>query len=415
MTTTFRTSVATAALVGTTMLSSLAAHAQDKDISWIYCGDKIDPIHEQAIKTWEEQNAGWKIAVDVVGWAQCQDKATTLAAAGSPPSIAYVGSRALKEFAENDMIVPVPMSDAEKASYYPHIVDTVTFDGDQWGVPIAFSTKALYWNKDLFKAAGLDPEKPPTTWAEEIEYARIIKEKTGIPGFGLSAKSFDNTMHQFLHWVFTNNGEVVDQDGNVVLDSKPNLEALTAYRDIAKYAEEGPTAYEQMEVRAIFLDGKVAMIQSSSGAATRLEEKTTDRFDWGVTTIPIGPEAKGPGTLLITDSLAVFKDTGVEDKAIEFAKYITSPEVQVKYELQGGAGLTPLRPSAEVDAWVEQYPFWKPFIDGIAFGGPEPLFTDYHGLQNTMVAMIQSVITGQAEPEAALKKADAELKALDNR
>ena len=91
--------------------------------------------------------------------------ATTLAAAGSPAAIAYVGSRTLKEFALNDLIVPVPMTDDEKAAYYPNIVETVTFDDNQWGVPIAFSTKALYWNKDLFKEAGLDPEKPPTTWA----------------------------------------------------------------------------------------------------------------------------------------------------------------------------------------------------------------------------------------------------------
>ena len=100
------------------------------------------------------------------------------------------------------------MTDAEKAAYYPHIVDTVTFDGTQWGVPVAFSTKALYWNKDLFKQAGLDPETPPKTWAEEIADAKTIKEKTGVAGFGLPAKTFDNTMHQFLHWVYTNDGQV---------------------------------------------------------------------------------------------------------------------------------------------------------------------------------------------------------------
>ena len=96
--------------------------------------------------------------------------------------MAYVGSRTLKEFAANDLIVPVPMTDDEKKAYYPHIVDTVTFDGTQWGVPIAFSTKALYWNKDLFKQAGLDPEKPPKTWAEEIADAKTDQGKDRHPG-----------------------------------------------------------------------------------------------------------------------------------------------------------------------------------------------------------------------------------------
>lgn len=401
MTSLFKKSLIGAVLAGTTALPALAA-----EISWIYCGDKIDPVHEKAIADWDAKNPDFKIAVEVVGWEQCQDKATTLAAAGSPAGLAYVGSRTLKEFAGNDLIVEVPMTDEEKAAYYPHIVDTVTIDGTQWGVPIAFSTKALYWNKDLFTQAGLDPEKPPTTWAEEIEMAKTIKEKTGIAGYGLPAKTFDNTMHQFLHWVYTNNGSVIDAEGNITLDSPENLAALQAYKDITPWSVEGATAYEQNEIRAIFLDGKVGMIQASVGAAMRLADT---KINWGVTTLPLGPSATGPGTLLITDSLAVFKGSGVEEKAVEFAKYITSPDIQIQYEMSPAAGLTPLRPMPQVDELLKTTPFWQPYIDGIAYGGPEPLFTDYKGLQNVMIEMVQSVVTGTAEPADALKKAAADL------
>ncbi len=389
-------------LIGAALACSTALPALAEDISWIYCGDKIDPVHEKYIKEWEAKNDGWTVTPEVVGWGQCQDKATTLAAAGSPAAMAYVGSRTLKEFSKNDLIVPVPMTDEEKAAYYPHIVDTVTFGGTQWGVPIAFSTKAFYWNKDLFKAAGLDPEKPPTTWAEEIADAKAIKEKTGIAGYGLPAKTFDNTMHQFLHWVYTNNGTVIDDAGNITLDSPQNLAALQAYKDITPYSVEGATAYEQNEIRAIFLDGKAGMIQASVGAANLLKDT---KINWGVANLPTGPDAKGPGTLLITDSLAIFKGSGVEDKAIEFAKFITSPEVQEAYEGGGLAGLTPLRPGPAVDAMLAANPYWKPFIDGIEYGGPEPLLTDYKGLQNAMIEMVQSVVTGAAEPQAALTKA----------
>ena len=387
------------------MAGTALAMAADHTISWIYCGDSIDPIHQKFIKEWESKNAGWSVKPELVGWDQCQDKATTLAVAGNPVALAYVGSRTLKQFAENDLIVPVPMTDAEKASYYPNIVNTVTFDDTQWGVPIAFSTKALYWNKDLFKAAGLDPEKPPKTWAEEIADAKQIKEKTGMAGYGLPAKTFDNTMHQFMHWVYTNNGKVIDGD-KITIDSPQVLAALQAYKDITPYSVEGATAYEQNEIRAIFLDGKVGMIQAGSGAASRLKKTS---INWGITTLPLGPEAKGPGTLLITDSLAVFKGTGVEDKAIEFAKFITSPGPQGEYELQGDAGLTPLRPSPKVDEFVKADPSWKPLIEGIAYGGPEPLFKDYKGFQNVMLELVQSVVTGAAAPADALKKAAADL------
>ena len=401
MTSLIRKSLISLSLVSTTALPALA-----EDITWIYCGDKIDPVHEAAIKEWEAKNEGWTVTPEVVGWGQCQDKATTLAAAGSPAGMAYVGSRTLKEFAKNDLIVPVPMTEEEKAAYYPHIVDTVTFNDNQWGVPIAFSTKAFYWNKDLFAAAGLDPEKPPATWAEAIEDAKVIKEKTGIAGYGLPAKTFDNTMHQFLHWVYTNNGTVIDEAGNITLDSPQNLAALQAYKDLTPYSVEGATAYEQNEIRAIFLDGKVAMIEASVGAANLLKDTS---INWGVTNLPVGPDAKGPGTLLITDSLAVFSGSGVEEKATEFAKFITSPAVQEAYEGGGLAGLTPLRPGPAVDAMLAANPYWQPFIDGIAYGGPEPLLTDYKGLQNVMIEMVQSVVTGSAEPQAALTKAAAAL------
>ncbi|MBB5721173.1 multiple sugar transport system substrate-binding protein [Loktanella ponticola] len=401
MTTLVQNSLIGLMLAGTTALPAMA-----QDISWIYCGDAIDPVHEQYIAEWEAANDGWTVTPEVVGWAQCQDKATTLAVAGSPVAMAYVGSRTLKEFALNELIVPVPMTDEEKAGYYPNIVGTVTIEDQQWGVPIAFSTKAFYWNKDIFEAAGLDPETPPTTWAETIDFARQITENTDAAGYGLPAKTFDNTMHQFLHWVYTNNGQIIDGEGNITMDSPEVLAALQAYKDITPYSVEGATAYEQNEIRAIFLDESVGMIQTSVGAAFMLQD--TD-INWGVADLPVGPSSKGPGTLLITDSLAIFEGSGVEDKAIEFAKFITSPVVQEAYEGGGAASLTPLRPGPAVDAMVEAGPYWKPFVDGIEFGGPEPLFTDYKGFQNVMIEMVQSVVTGDAEPADALTEAAADL------
>jgi len=387
------------------LLASTAwAAAEDKTIQFVECGDSPSAVHVATINDWQAAHPGFKVDVEVVGWGQCQDKVTQLAVAGTPVGLAYIGSRTLKQLASNDLIVAMPMSDDEKKAYYPYVADTVTFNGTQWGRPVAFSTKALYWNKDLFAAAGLDPEKPPTTWAEEIADAKAFTEKTPAKGFGLVAKTFDNTMHQFLHWVYTNNGSVIDADGKITLDSPQNLAALEAYKTLVPYSEEGPTAYEQNEVRAIFLDGKLGMIQAASGTRSLLKDS---KFKWGVTTLPLGPDAKGPGTLLITDSMAVFKGSGVEEQATDLAKFLTNPENQTKYEAE--QGLTPLRPTDDTAKMVAADATWKPFLDSIQYGGPEPLLTDYQGLQNTMIEMVQSVVTGQAEPKDALTKAAAAL------
>ena len=389
------------ALSGTTGLAGVATAA---DINFILCGDAVDAKHQEYIDEWNAANPDDQVIPEVVGWGQCQDKVTNLAVAGTPVGLAYVGSRTLKQFALNDLIVPIPMTEEERASYYPFVPETVTFDGAQWGIPVAFTTKALIWNKDLFEEAGLDPEAPPTTWAEQQEYAKAISENTDADGFGLVAKTFDGTVHWFLHWVYTNGGSVIDADGNITLNSPQNLEALTALKDIVPYSEEGPTAYEQNEVRAMFLDGTIGMMHTGAGVVPLISE--TD-INWGLATLPLGPQAEGPGTLLITDSLAVFKGTGVEEKAIEFGKFFTAPDRQFAYETQ--FGLTPLRPVPQVEELVAKDPFWSVFLDSIEFGGPEPLFTDYVGFQNVMIEMVQSVVTGQAEPQEALERAAGEL------
>jgi multiple sugar transport system substrate-binding protein len=388
------------------LASTAMAVAEDKAVSMIQCGDAIAETYPDLIKAWEGKNPGYKVSVEMVGWAQCEGKVTTLAAAGTPVALAYIGSRNLKQLAASDLIVPVPYTDAEKAAYYPHIVDTVTFKGQQWGIPTAFSTKAIYWNKDLFTKAGLDPAKPPTTWDELYADAKQIKDKTGIAGYGLPAKTMDNTMHQFMHYVYTNNGSVIDADGKITLDSPQNLQALEFVKKLVDVSEDGPSAYEQNDMTTLFSDGKVAMIEQGPWGRNQIAKGV----NWGVAALPVGPQAKGPGTLLITDSIAVFKGTGVEAQAIDLGKWLTNPENQFTYEKTHG--LTPLRPVDGVKDLVAQDASWKPFLDGIAFGGPEPLFLDVKGFQNAIIDMVQSVVTGTAQPKDALTKAAGAIEAF---
>ena len=88
-----------------------AAYADDKQVSMIQCGDTLAETYPDLIKQWEAKNPGFKVNVELVGWAQCQDKVTTLAAAGTPVALAYVGSRTLKQFADSDLIIPINYTD----------------------------------------------------------------------------------------------------------------------------------------------------------------------------------------------------------------------------------------------------------------------------------------------------------------
>lgn len=393
-------------LLGSALALTFAgtASAEDKRIHMINCGDNTGagiPIQEKLIGEWESANAGYKVDVEFVPWGQCQEKSTTLASAGNPPAVAYMGSRTLKQLAKNDLIIPVDMTDEEKATYAAPILGTITAEGQQWGLPRAFSTKALYWNKDLFKAAGLDPESPPKTWDEMYNAAKMVKDKTEADGFGLAAASFDNTMHQFMNYVYTNGGEVINDEGEIVFNSPNNVEALAFYGKMATVSQPGPVAYDRAKLRPLFSEGRIGMFISGPWERVRVKD-----VNWGVAPLPVGPSGK-PGTLLITDSLAVFKGSGVEDQALSLAKLLTNPENQMAFEI--AEGYTPLRDMPQVAEIVKKDPTWQAFLDAIPTGGPEPFVTDYVGLQDTINEAVQGVVLGEVEAAEAVEIAAEQL------
>ena len=386
------------------VLSAMAgtSYAEDQRIHIILCGDDTwgGEVNSKHMGEWEAANPGYKTDIEYVPWGQCQEKATTLASAGNPAAIAYMGSRTLKQLAQNDLILSHDLSAEELGSYAAPILGTVTADGKVWGLPRAFSTKALYWNKDLFSAAGLDPEKAPTTWDEMYQAAKAVKENTDADGFGLAAASFDNTMHQFMNYVYTNGGEVINADGEIVFNSPNNVEALEFYgKTMASVSQPGPVAYDRAKLRPLFVESKIGMFISGPWERNAVG----DAVNWGVAPIPVGPSGT-PGTLLITDSYAVFKGSGVEEAALSLAKYMTSPDKQMEFEI--AAGLTPLRPDhPEVAKMREADPTWGAFLDAIPTGGPEPFVTDYVGLQDVINEAIQAVVLGEAEPADAVEEA----------
>lgn len=393
-------------LGGALLLSSATfAVAQDQQsLQVILCGDDTwgGAVNAAHAAEWEAENPGYTVAFEYVPWGQCQEKATTLASAGSPPAVAYMGSRTLKQLAQNDLIMSHDLSDEEKASWAGPILGTVTAGGEVWGLPRAFSTKALYWNKDLFAAAGLDPESPPKTWDEMYEAAKAIKEKTDADGFGLAAASFDNTMHQFMNYVYTNGGEVINAEGEIVFNSPNNVQALEFYGKMAEVSQPGPVAYDRAKLRPLFVENKIGMFISGPW-----ERQQIGDINWGVAPIPVGPMGT-PGTLLITDSYAVFKGSNVEDAALSFAKYMTSPDKQMEFEI--AAGLTPLRPDhPEVAKMREADPTWGAFLDAIETGGPEPFVTDYVGLQDVINEAVQGVVLGEVSAEEAVATAAEDL------
>ena len=375
-------------LIAGALATGAAFSAQAQDMHFIMCGGEVREADQKVVDAFLAANPGVTVNLEAVPWGTCQDKSLTLAAAGDPPSVAYMGSRTLSQLANNDLIVPAEMSDATKSQYQSGVLNTVTIKGVQWGYPHAFSTKGLYINCDLAEAAGAEC-KAPATWDDMYALAKAINDNTGAAGVGLAGKDFDNTMHQFLNYLYSNGGVVIDPEtGENKLDSQQTRETLAFYGKLVDVAQEGPTAWERDQLRDLFNDGKIGMyINGPWGRGQHKEE-----INQLVAPVPAGPSGES-GTILITDSLVVFKGSGHEDLAHKLAQALSSGEAQ--YDLDSSWGLTPILQYDQLgfDApYYENDPFWAVYTGGISTGGPEPIVEDFKSLQSVFTNMVQGII-----------------------
>ena len=378
-------------------------HLMATDMHGVMCGGEIRPADQAVVDQFMTDNPGVNVTMEAVPWGTCQDKVINLAIAGDPVSFSYVGSRTLKGLAENGHIVAVNIPDSQMKMYQPGILDTVSYKGEIWGYPHAFSTKALFMNCGILEQAGLACNGPQS-WDELYAMAETIKNNTGIAGIGLTGKDFDNTMHQFLNYLYSNGGQVIDPDTNeITLDSPNTVETLEFYAKLANVSQEGPLAWERSQLTELFNDEKIAMyINGPWGAGQHKEELSVNTVR-----IPAGPKGS-QGTLLITDSVAVFNNTGHEDMASALVAQLTSGDAQ--YDLDTSWGLTPIMQYPQIGK-VAPYneDYWMMFIDAIGDGGPEPLFVDYKAFQAVMNSMIQGAILEEGDPADLVAEAAEEL------
>ncbi len=393
--------------VAAALLGASALSAQAQELHFIMCGGEVRPADQKVIDDFIAANAGVTVNMEAVEWGTCQDKSMQLAAAGDPPSIAYMGSRTLRQLANNDLIVPVTFTPEEEAAYQPGVLSTVSSGGQYWGIPHAFSTKALYINCGVVEAAGAEC-KAPATWADLVALAKQVTDNTDAAGIGIAGKDFDNTMHMFLDFLYSNDGVVFDAEGKPALDSQQTRETLQLYADLLPYMQSGPTEWERDQMKDLFNDGKIAMYVTGPWGKGQHAEKVPNQL---IVPIPHGPSGDS-GTILITDSIAVFKGTGHEELAIKLAKALTSGAAQ--YDLDSSWGLTPILDYEKLgmtDVYYKQDP-WPVFVAGISTGGPEPMVEDFKSLQAVFTNMVQGIMLGEGSVDELVTAAGEELAAV---
>ncbi len=357
------------------------------------------------------------IVVEPVYTGNYDDTVTKLQTAvqgGTPPEV-FV-SLATQRFTMASTGMAMPLDDLIAADpdgqeyiddFLPGFMEDSYVDGQIYSIPFQRSTMVMFYNKDAFKEVGLDPEKPPTTWDEVVEYGQKLTNDNRY-GVGLALNSGS------AQWAFTGfclqnseNGEnLMTEDGKAVMfDTPGNIEALQFWLDLQnKYEIMAPGIVQWTDLPTQFLAGEVAMIYHTTGNMANISQNA--EFEFGTCFLPGGKRQAAPtggGNFYISNGLS-------EDRvqaAWKFIRFMTEPERAAQWSLDTGYVAT-RQTCFETDLmknYYEELPQAKVAYEQIDIAKPE--LTTYNAAEIWRILNdnIQSAVVGDATPEEALKAA----------
>ncbi|KZL19564.1 sn-glycerol-3-phosphate-binding periplasmic protein UgpB precursor [Pseudovibrio axinellae] len=376
-----------------------------------------------AAQTIEELTAEYAAAnpdvnIDAVYAGSYQDtvsKALTAARGGNPPQLSVILSVDMFTLIDEDVILAfddIANSEEDKKwldSFYPAFMKNSQTGGKTYGIPFQRSTPVLYWNKEAFKAAGLDAEKAPATWEEMVSMGKVLVKKDAsgnVTQWGVRIPSSG-----FPYWLFqglTTENDVIlaNADGNQTdFDNPKVVEALEYLVDLsAKHGVMAPGIIEWGATPKAFFEGNTAMIWTSTGNLTNVRNNAP--FEFGVAMLPANKRRGAPTG---GGNFYIFKDSSEEQEkaSIDFVKWITAPKQAAKWSM--ATGYVAPSPAAwetdEMKAYVADFP---PAL--VAREQLDHAVAELSTYQNQRVTRIfndalHSAITGKKSAEDALKSA----------
>ncbi|WP_165367981.1 ABC transporter substrate-binding protein [Phytoactinopolyspora endophytica] len=269
------------------------------------------------------------------------------AAAGNPPDVAQIGWSKFGFVLENlpyvplDEVAPADELEAHLDGMYPAAVQLGMHDDRLAGLAYSVSTPTMFVNADLFIEAGLDPEDPPSTWADAEEAAHAIVEQTGAQGIYVDAAGEAKSDFLTQTLINSNGGRLVGEDGSLQLDEPPAVEALAMLGDLTDSGAQPPVG--ESEAVAMFEAGELGMLVSSTALLGGFAASTDGVFELETAGLPafdgqqIAPTVSGAGVFVFAD------DPAKQEAAWEFVRFLTGDDGFTI--LASVIGYLPLRPA----------------------------------------------------------------------
>ncbi|MDA8739586.1 ABC transporter substrate-binding protein [Rhodobacteraceae bacterium] len=356
-------------------------------------------------------------AIYAGSYADAGVKALTVARGGKPPQLSVLLSTQMFTLIDEDVIVPFDdfVSAADQESwingFYPSFMENSQTGGKTYGIPFQRSTPVLYWNKEAFAEAGLDPDVAPANWDEMVEFGKKLTKKDAsgnVSQWGVRIPSAG-----FPYWLFqglsTPAGAILaNSDGNKTNFNDPKVVEALEYL-VALSAEHGvmqPGSIEWGPTPKAFFERETAMMWTTTGNLTNVRKNAP--FDFGVAMLP-AKERRGAPTG--GGNFYLFKDSSDDQKAaaVEFVKWITAPEQAAVWAI--ATGYVAPRPDAwETDAMKAYAADFPPALvarDQLEFAVAELSTYENGKVTQTFNDALAAAIAGESSAKDALDQAQA--------
>jgi len=385
----------------------------------IAVGGPLTKVIDGYARQFEQENPGIKVNPIYAGnYDDTRIKALAALKAGQSAPLSVLYSIDLYELIEQDVIVPwddvttTPDGKAWLKAFYPALMMNGTYKGKVYGIPFQRSTIVLYWNKEAFKEAGLDPDRPPANWTEMAQMASklVKKDASGnVTRWGVMVPSTGYPYWMFQAFARQNGQDLMNREGNATNYAHPDvIAALQYWRDLGvkhKVMPEGTVEWGTL--RQAFTEGKTAMMWHTTGNLTAV--KDTAKFPFGVAMLPASKQRGSPTG---GGNFYLFKKTTPEERkaALAFVKWITAPERAADWSM--ATGYVGTRSDAYATPKLKEYAAaFPPAVvarDQFEFATPELSTFQTGRVRKLLDDAIQATLTGQKSPADALNAAQAE-------
>jgi multiple sugar transport system substrate-binding protein len=390
---------------------------------------------EDLLNQFNQENPDLHVNVEVQSWGDVYVKAVAAIQSGKHPDFIF----SIPDFGMNLMLTrtirPVDDVVAELQKKY-HIYDQAlapyNFDKHFWAVPLYGQSEVLWYRKDLFEKAGLNPNKPPKTWSELRAAAKtlvdkgVVKYPIAVPGDWHLA-----TVQQVYPLMVAAKAEhILDTKGNVVFDNQRTVEAFAFYKQLYDMSPPGSASWQWDQPIAAFTNGEVAMVIEKGQYIEQWDLRTKLPPEYlGAAPIPVPDKVTQPGTSYYSNAVQLLKsDPKVKAAYRRFVMFLYEPEnmakllgaapglfLPVTVEASKAKGLLSnpsiARHTAEYELMIEQAKYGK--LYGFTQRPYHPNIGRIAG-QNLIAWTAQRMIFDNLTPEQAVKMgADKMREALD--